>query len=101
MTNQLVGFVFGIVRMGFFSVLCLTCLHPPNLADHYYYLQAPAPPPVVPSGVVLAAAPASSATLVDLGDTTGGNNAVNPGNLITKKTKTNEKALLLSDDEFQ
>merc|ERR1719225_375941 len=41
-------------------------------------LEAPAPPPVVPSGVVLAAAPASSATLVDLGDTTGGNNAVKP-----------------------
>jgi len=59
---------------------------------------APARVPVVPSGVVLAAAPASSATLVDIGETAG-NNAINTGNI--KKTKNTEKALLLSDDEFQ
>merc|ERR1719400_33457 len=39
-------------------------------------LEAPARPPVVPSGVVLAAAPASSATLVDIGDNTAGNTAI-------------------------
>jgi hypothetical protein len=64
-------------------------------------LEAPARAPVVPSGVVLAAAPASSATLVDVGDNTAGNHAINTGNMTTKKTKNNEKALLLSDDEFQ
>jgi len=53
----------------------------------------------VPSGVVLAAAPAS-AVLVDITDTNNGNNA-NPTGNNTKKTKNNEKALLLSDDEFQ
>merc|ERR1719210_3005123 len=53
----------------------------------------------VPSGVVLAAAPAS-AVLVDITDTNNGNNA-NPAGNNTKKTKNNEKALLLSDDEFQ
>ena len=74
---------------------------PSHPADRYRYLQAPARAPVVPSGVVLAAAPASSATLVDVGDNTAGNNAINTGNMTTKKTKNNEKALLLSDDEFQ
>ena len=96
----------GIVRMGlvFFVLRVVFDLHlsiSPLTSHLYHYLQAPARAPVVPSGVVLAAAPASSATLVDVGDNTAGNNAINAGNMTTKKTKNNEKALLLSDDEFQ
>ena len=52
----------------------------------------PSPQPqVVPSGVVLAAAPAN---LIDISDT-GDQEKVK-----SRKTKNNEKALLLSDDEF-
>ena len=95
--------MFGIVRLGFF--FCVAFDLPPasnHPADNFIIIfQAPARPPVVPSGVVLAAAPASSTNLVDIGETTAGNNAINTGNMTTKKTKNNEKALLLSDDEFQ
>ena len=48
-------------------------------------------PPVGPRGVVLAAAPAN---LIDISDT-GDQEKVK-----SRKTKNNEKALLLSDDEF-
>ena len=87
-----VGLVLFVFQCSFSLLLGLSCL---SLAC----LQAP-PPPVVPSGVVLAAAPTSSATLVDIADINTGNTDVSSGNLI-KKTKNNEKALLLSDDEFQ
>ena len=51
----------------------------------------------VPSGVVLAAAPTNPApALIDISDNT--DHQQQPK---SKKTKNNEKALLLSDDEFQ
>lgn len=50
-------------------------------------------PPVLTSGVVLAAAPAN---LIDIGDQETRDQA----SLKSRKTKNNEKALLLSDDEF-
>merc|ERR1719234_1984675 len=48
-------------------------------------------PPVVTSGVVLAAAPTNLIDISDAGD---------QDKAKTRKTKNNEKALLLSDDEF-
>ena len=96
--------MFGIVRLGFIfscGVWPPSSLQPPFVDNFIIIFQAPARPPVVPSGVVLAAAPASSTNLVDIGETNAGNNAINTGNMTTKKTKNNEKALLLSDDEFQ
>jgi len=54
---------------------------------------------VVSSGVVLAAAPTPSPALIDIGDNTDTN--IGQQQTKSKKTKTHEKALLLSDDEFQ
>ena len=54
---------------------------------------------VVSSGVVLAAAPTPTPALIDIGDTTTNTNMGQQTK--SKKTKTHEKALLLSDDEFQ
>ena len=48
-------------------------------------------PPMVTSGVVLAAAPTNLIDISDAGD---------QDKAKTRKTKNNEKALLLSDDEF-
>ena len=54
---------------------------------------------VVSSGVVLAAAPTPTPALIDIGDNTDTN--IGQQQTKSKKTKTHEKALLLSDDEFQ
>ena len=55
---------------------------------------------VVSSGVVLAAAPTPTPALIDIGDNTN-NTDLGQQQTKSKKTKTHEKALLLSDDEFQ
>ena len=97
-------FTVGILYHG---ILYLYFLHLASGTDHPLFQVTPAPPAktsnnggnVVSSGVVLAAAPTPSPALIDIGDNTDTN--LGQQQTKSKKTKTHEKALLLSDDEFQ